>query len=319
MSGQTRGKGLARLPLEHKPLNGLSLASALGALVVLVLYFADGRELLGAPVWGKPLKFLLSTVAYAVTFSWFYSLSTTRRRVVWWLGTGIAAMLLVELVIILGLAAMGVTSHFNVSSGFHTAMWSIMASGISTLWFLSFGVGAFLWRSQAIDPLLRNGIRWGLTTGLAGMGLAFTMTQPTPDQLANFEGIAGAHTVGASDGGPGLPFLGWSTVGGDLRISHFVGLHGLQVLPLMAIALAAFVTSPVRQRAVLHGAGVTYALLIMVLYVQALAGESIVSPSAATWLALAGSVVAGSGTGVAVLLRGRPSPPSGRAVCRPLE
>jgi hypothetical protein len=95
------------------------------------------------------------------------------------------------------------------------------------------------------------------------MGLAFTMTQPTPDQMANFEGIAGAHTVGASDGGPGLPFLGWSTVGGDLRISHFVGLHGLQVLPLMAIALAAFVTSPVRQRAVLHGAGVSYALLIV--------------------------------------------------------
>jgi hypothetical protein len=280
----------------------LSGISVLAGLVVIVLYFTDQRELLGVPLWEKPLKFLISTVVYAATFSWFSSLVGRGQKIVWWLGTLIAGMLVLELVIIIGLASAGLTSHFNISDGFHITMWTLMATGISALWFLSFGVGAYIWNTQRVGHVVRSGIRWGLVTGLAGMGLAFTMTSPTPQQLANFDGIAGAHTVGLGDGGPGLPFVGWSTVGGDLRVAHFVGLHGLQVLPLIAALITVLVSSAVMKKALVHGVGVTYSLFIAVVYVQALSGESVTQPSSLTLFALAGSIVAGGLTTVTVSL-----------------
>ena len=84
--------------------------------------------------------------------------------------------------------------------------------------------------------------------------------------------------MGAADGGPGLPFLGWSTEAGDLRVSHFFGLHALQVLPLLVVLLRLFVTRFDARIGALTGVAVGYGSLIIFTYVQALMGQSIVSP-----------------------------------------
>ena len=272
----------------HRPL--LVLAAAMGVLVAVCLIglVVDPRQSLGVNVWEKPLKFAISTAIYAVTWSWLIGQLQRFQRVAWWAGTISAILLLIELVIITGAAAAGITSHFNVSTPVNTVLWSIMAASIGTLWVATFVVSIILFRNPLGDRARTLAIRAGALIALAGMALAFLMTGPTAAQLDDWQGIAGAHTVGLADGGPGLPLLGWSTVAGDLRIPHFIGMHALQVIPLalILIELAA------RRVAVLRDVDVryrlvaivsaTYVAVLAVLTWQALRGQSIVAPDAAT-------------------------------------
>ncbi len=121
---------------------------------------------------------------------------------------------------------------------------------------------------------------------------------------------AGAHAVGVPDGGPGLPFLGWSTTGGDLRIGHFVGLHGLQAVPLLALGLAllagrvtVLASERVRTRLVRVGA-VGWLGLTVLLTWQALRAQPLLAPDALTVGAALALVVLVVGAAVVVLVRG---------------
>ena len=145
---------------------------------------------------------------------------------------------ILELVIIALQAARGIPSHFNATSTLNIALFSTMGIGITAFTVAVGYVTWFAFRQRFEERALGWGIRLGLATMLAGSAIAFLMPRPTPAQVESIRtGVAppmiGAHAVGVPDGGPGLPVTRWSTDGGDLRVPHFIGIHALQLLPLL--------------------------------------------------------------------------------------
>jgi hypothetical protein len=268
----------------HRPLVWLAVAMTALAVASAVGLLVDHREVTGVNLWLKPLKFAISIAIYAVTLSWLIGQLQRMRRLASIAGTVSVIGLLIEIVIIVGVAATGETSHFNVSTPFHAVLWSVMAASIVTVWIMTLVVAIALFRADLGDRGRVLAIRAGVVIALIGMALAFLMTGPTADQLDSYQGIVGAHTVGIADGGPGIPVLGWSTVAGDLRIPHFIGMHALQVLPIAVIILEwlgrrlDLVTADIRYRLMVV-VTVAYAAVVVIVTWQALAGQSIVRPS----------------------------------------
>ena len=264
--------------LKHtKSLFWLAVISAVGAVVLVPLWIFNARELGGVSVWEKPLKFFISSAIFSFTFSWLSSFITKGSRRVKLAGLLIAVSLAVELVLITVMAALGTTSHFNVSTPTAIVIWSLMATFISIVLFATLFLSITILLQKQQEFNLKLTLVLGSLNTAVGMGLAFLMTRPTATQLANYQGIAGAHSVGVSDGGPGLPFLGWSTVAGDLRVGHFFGLHSIQVA---AILLAVTLVLPMALRVPLLIVGnFTWLGFVGLVTWQSLRAEPFSSPS----------------------------------------
>ena len=267
--------------LKHtKPLFWLALICVVVAVALIPLWIVDSRQLLGVSVWEKPIKFYISVAIFSVTYSWLSSFLTRGGRWVRLTGFVIAVSLAVEIVIILAMASIGETSHFNVSTPTAIAIWSIMATFISIVLFSTIFISLMIMFQKQQEFNLKLALALGSINTAVGMGLAYLMTWPTAAQLANYQGIAGAHAVGVSDGGPGLPFLGWSTVAGDLRVGHFFGLHSIQVA---AILLALSLLMPIAFRIPLIIVGnITWLGFVGLVTWQSLRAEPFASPSETT-------------------------------------
>ena len=297
----------------HRPLLVLAVAMLLLAVWSAIGIGIDPRIVTGAPLWAKPFKFAVSIGVYSLTLSWLIGMLSRAKRLAWWMGTVAAIFLAVEIAIIVGAAASDTTSHFNVSTPFHAALWSTMAISIIFVWSAAIPLAVLLFRSHLGDPARTIAIRAGLIVAIIGMALGFLMTFPTGTQLTDYQGIVGAHTVGLPDGGPGLPLLGWSTVGGDLRIPHFVGMHALQLIPLSVLILEVLSRRIPRLQDATVRRGIAwtivtlYVAVLTILTVQAEAGQSIVHPGVVT-VAVTSLVFFASAVAIGTILtRARPT------------
>ncbi len=235
------------------------LAALLPAAVGLGL---DERTLRGVNVWVKPMKFMLSVALLALTTAWFAAhLSPQAQRsrsftaLVWTLiVTGAFEVGYITLQ-----AGLGQASHYNVGDAVHGALYTLMGVAALALTATQPWLAFLIWRHGR--PGIASAYRLSVLLGLV---LTF---------------VLGA-TIGIMLGGgqppvsEGLPVLGWSRSGGDLRVAHFIGIHAGQVLPLIGFALATW-----RVRAATAGVWVlslVWTALWAVTLAQAMQGRALI-------------------------------------------
>jgi hypothetical protein len=294
----------------HAPLAWFGAAMLILLPLTAVGVLIDDRTVGGAPVWLKPGKFAASFVLYSFTTAWLVSRLRRHRRLAAVAGTIIAAASAIEMVVIVGQAARGQASHFNNTTPLDGMLFSVMGATIAVLWLANLALVVLLLRERSLDRPLATALRLGLGVALAGMALGFLMLGPTPAQGAALDRgeptFVGGHSVGVPDGGPGLPVTGWSTTGGDLRVPHFVGMHALQVLPLLGVALgrigSRWGVDEVTRVRLLRVAAVSYAALIALLTWQALRGQALIAPDGVMLGAAAALVLSTAALGGAVLV-----------------
>ena len=293
---QTLPHLLHRTFAAKRPLTILGAAMLITLAAAIVGIFVDHRVITGAPAWLKPAKFAISVSVYCFSFVWLLSFVQNRPRLVRIVANVTVASFVVEMIVIITQAARGTTSHFNLTTPFHSLLWLMMGAFIVIVWTMNLLLAIILIVQRMPDRAFAWSLRLGLLISAIGMAVAFPMVRPTPEQAAAMAGgygphIVGAHSVGVADGGPGLPILGWSTVGGDLRAAHFVGLHALQILPLLGWLLTrrksvfALLTAGDRL-ALVWTSGLGYLGLVLLLTWQALRGQSVVNPDAKTIVAV---------------------------------
>ena len=269
---------------------GLLMIALVGASGVALAL--DPREIMGAPAWMKPAKFHASVAIYTLSLAWVFTYLREwpkTRRVV---SGATAAILTVEIIIIDLQAWRGTTSHFTVGTLIDGVLFMIMGLGIFLQTIAAVAVATALWRQHFTDRAIGWALRLGMTVTIIGAMSGGLMTRPTHAQLANARAgqrmtVAGAHTVGAPDGGPGLPGIGWSREHGDLRVAHFLGLHALQAFPLAALFFARRGWDEVRRTRMVLAFSASYAAMFGLLLWQALRGQSVIAPDGKTMTALA--------------------------------
>lgn len=304
---------LRRALAINRPLTLVGLAMLVALLGTLIGLLVDPRVITGAPAWLKPAKFAISISVYSFTFLWLLSYIQGRPRLVRLVANVTALAFIVEMILIVAQVVRGTTSHFNMSTPLDAAIFSTMGLFIIVAWAMSLIATVLLIRQRLPDPAYAWALRLGLLLSLAGAAIGFLMTMPTGAQLdAAMAGqgipLSGAHSVGVADGGAGLPLVGWSTTGGDLRVAHFVGLHALQLLPLAGWLLSRPRMRRLGERqrlALVWAAGLSYLGLIALLTWQALRGQPLIAPDIATLAALAALLGATALATGAILMRAR--------------
>lgn len=224
------------------------------ALLFLVLVRTTNTEVYGVNAWYKPFKFAISTLTFAWAMAWYcsylpnFNISLFNWSVIILLGFEVAYIALQ--------AGKGQLSHYNLSTPVYSTLFSMMALAASAVTIYTAYVG-FLFFSNSF-PELPIYYVWAIRLSI----ILFV--------IFSFEGFAMgsrlSHTVGAANDNSNLFVVGWSKTFGDLRVAHFIGMHALQVIPILSYYL-------LKNTKLTIVLAISYGLLALLTLVQALKGK----------------------------------------------
>lgn len=199
----------------------------LAAIICAVLTQTTNITVLNINAFVKPMKFYVSIGIFVWTMGWLihYLQIPKKERAFAYMAIIIFTF---ESFVISWQAANGRLSHFNKDTPAYIALFSLMGIAITILTAWTGYIGYLFFKKKNIN--LPASYVWGIRLGI----LFFVVFA--------FEGALMAsllsHTIGTADGGKGFPVVNWSREHGDLRIAHFLGMHTLQIFPLIGYYIA---------------------------------------------------------------------------------
>lgn len=207
--------------------------------------------------WIKPFKFSFSTFLYVWAMGVYCSyLPNLNVSLFNW---SVIVLLGFEIFYIALQASKGELSHYNLSSKTYSFLYSMMALAATLVTVYTAYIGYLFFITPL--PSLPNYYIWSIRLGI----ILFV--------IFAFEGfVMGSrlsHTIGGAYGSTGLPLVHWSTKFGDARVSHFIGMHALQVLPILAYFIF-------KNTKVTILVAIVYTFLAIFTLIQALNGKPII-------------------------------------------
>ena len=230
-----------------------------------LVFLIDGGSWEGPVSWRKPIVFGLSFGIMLMTVAWIVGLMRM-RTVTGWIVLGVLSVASVAEVFLITMQRWrGVASHFNESTPFDAAVFSLM--GFLVTWVALATIVVTIRSFWPMDA--PTSLAWAIRIGL----VLLLVSQAVGVQMI----AEGGSTFGAA---------------GALKVPHAFTLHALQVLPALALLLVVAEFTESQRLEIIAVAGGGYGLLIGSTMVQAYAGLAPLDPSnLATALAASGLVV----------------------------
>jgi hypothetical protein len=248
---------IQQLKLRNETLFYYGLLCLVLSAIFIVLTKYTHTQVYNVNAWYKPFKFAFSTFLFVWAMAWYcYYLQNFNIKFFNW---SVILLLGFEIFYISFQASKGQLSHYNVSTPVYSALYSMMALAATLVTLYTAYVGLLFFTNSF--PELPNYYVWAIRLGI----IIFV--------IFSFEGFAMGsrlnHSVGALNDNSNLFIIGWSKTVGDLRVSHFIGMHALQVLPILSFYV-------IKNTKLTIALSVIYGLLAILTLIQALQGRPLI-------------------------------------------